>query len=61
MAALAHRYCRFMATLKTTAFVTDKKTALSEFYGVTKQGGYIGLGEITWLDKPSKLLILPTM
>ncbi len=45
-----------MAILKTTAFVTDKKTALSEYYGVTKQGGYIGLGEITWQDKPSKTI-----
>ena len=37
-----------------TAFVTEKKTALSEYTRVVKQGGYIALNEITWLEPPDR-------
>lgn len=35
-----------------TAF-TDKRKALSEYQRVLKKGGYLGLNEITWLEKPT--------
>ena len=40
-----------------TAFVSDKNRAIKEYKRVTKKGGYIGLGEITWLGNPSKEVI----
>lgn len=37
-----------------TAFVGDKKRAIQEYRRVTRKGGYIGLGEVTWLGEPSQ-------
>jgi ubiquinone/menaquinone biosynthesis C-methylase UbiE len=35
-----------------TAFVVDKKNAISEYIRVSKQGGYIGLNEVAWIKTP---------
>lgn len=32
---------------------TDKTRSISEYYRVLKNGGYIGLNEVTWLSDPS--------
>jgi len=32
---------------------TDKKKSISEYYRVLKEGGYLGLNEVTWLGDPS--------
>lgn len=35
-------------------FIPDKKKAVKEFIRVTKPGGYVGLEEVAWINKPSK-------
>jgi ubiquinone/menaquinone biosynthesis C-methylase UbiE len=37
-----------------TAFLEDKKKAVDEYRRVVKEGGYIGLNECTWIEKPPK-------
>jgi arsenite methyltransferase len=41
-----------------TAFPEDKRKAVSEYVRVTKQGGYIGLNESTWIktNPPTKVV-----
>jgi arsenite methyltransferase len=36
-----------------TAFSEDKARALNEYVRVVKKSGYIGLNEVTWMDKPT--------
>ena len=40
-----------------TAFPEDKEKTINEYTRVVKKGGYIGLNEVTWMDKPSTELI----
>ena len=40
-----------------TAFVADKGRAVSEYGRVTRQGGYVGLNEVTWLKVPPPSLV----
>ncbi len=39
-------------TESVTAFPADKQKAVNEYARVTKQGGYVGLNESTWLKVP---------
>ena len=39
-------------TESVTAFPEDKQRAVNEYARVTKPGGYVGLGESTWLKVP---------
>jgi ubiquinone/menaquinone biosynthesis C-methylase UbiE len=39
-------------TESVTAFPKDKQRAVNEYCRVTKQGGYVGLNESTWLKTP---------
>jgi len=39
-------------TESVTAFPKDKQKVVNEYVRVTKQGGYIGLNESTWLKSP---------
>ncbi len=39
-------------TESVTAFPSDKSLAVGEYARVTKPGGFIGLNEATWLQKP---------
>ena len=49
----------FDATISesVTAFPKDKEKTINEYTRVVKKGGYIGLNEVTWMDKPSTELI----
>ena len=40
-------------TESVTAFPEDKQKAVNEYVRVTKQGGYVGLNESTWLKTPA--------
>lgn len=40
-----------------TAFVGDKRRAMSEYVRVAKPGGYVGLNEATWIKPPSPELV----
>ena len=45
-------------TESITAFPSDKQKAAQEYARVTKQGGYVGLNESTWLKNPQPLEII---
>jgi len=40
------------------AFVEDKETAIGELIRVTRPGGYVGLNETYWTEKPSSELLV---
>jgi ubiquinone/menaquinone biosynthesis C-methylase UbiE len=50
---------RFDAVLveSVLAFVEDKETAIGELIRVTRPGGYVGLNETYWTEKPSAELL----
>jgi ubiquinone/menaquinone biosynthesis C-methylase UbiE len=50
---------RFDAVLveSVLAFVEDKETAIRELIRVTRPGGYVGLNETYWIEKPSAELL----
>jgi ubiquinone/menaquinone biosynthesis C-methylase UbiE len=50
---------RFDAVLVESvfAFVEDKETAIRELIRVTRPGGYVGLNETYWTEKPSARLL----
>jgi arsenite methyltransferase len=40
-----------------TAFITDKKKAVSEYKRVVKEGRFVGLNETTWITSPPQSLV----
>ncbi|MGC1121853.1 MAG: class I SAM-dependent methyltransferase [Candidatus Methanofastidiosia archaeon] len=40
-----------------TAFIADKKKAVSEYGRVVKQGGFVGINETTWITSPPQNLV----
>jgi arsenite methyltransferase len=40
-----------------TAFITDKKRAVSEYRRVVKEGGFVGINETTWITSPPQSLV----
>jgi arsenite methyltransferase len=57
--ALPFQDNRFDAVLveSVLAFVEDKETAIGELIRVTRPGGYVGLNETYWTEKPSAELL----
>jgi len=39
------------------AFISDKAKAMNEYVRVAKEGGYVGINEVTWLQKPPQDLV----
>lgn len=39
------------------AFISDKAKAMNEYVRVIKEGGYVGINEVTWLQKPPQDLV----
>ena len=39
------------------AFIEDKSRAAREFFRVTRSGGFVGITEATWLEKPPLELV----